>query len=1122
MFKHCLSKFSRALVFMCALVTGGLLHSCFDELDEYKYDDSEPTWLGASIYDRLKEGTGDHTYQNYVNIIEDLGLKEVLARTGSKTLFIADDDAFEEFYADNSWGVSSYAELSQAQKKVILYNSMLDNAYLLDMLSSRQGNPPIEGSCLRRTTSAAMMDTVAYFYEDAPGGFHLPKNNAFFDPFRPDSLFGNGLRVVVGASDPMMVHFLGEYLSNNHVENSDFDIFFNGEKGRTDEGNESFIFDKEVVSSGIDLGEYSDDDRTIICKNGYMYRLDGVLVPPSDMAQELRKHPDTQLFSRMLDRFAYPLWGGDSKSVKTTEGDFLQDAYDKVLGQDKNTPDRQYVHTIKYSTETENEFNAYTDFQNNISEKKNFNGVYLPYDPGFTQYAGSNGKEADMAAMLVPNDEMIYRFFAPEAYQDASIIAANNALPEEEKRPYAVGAAIVERYGKDAVQNLTESDYMSIAACLDSIPLHIVQAFIANLMKASFLGTLPSNFDKVTNDARDPMGITPADVEECVVANNGVIYILNNVFGPAKYQAVMTPPLIMENMRIMNKVIGDLTYDAYLLAMDSYFSFIVPDDEYFIYYDPVSLSSTQPLAWKFRYGKRTEKDKEDYLWADTYKFDPVTYELGDSVGIAAKKQYKSNEKIGETQDVGNRLHDLMEYLIIVDNIEDGNQYYLTKGYGTVKCAVKGNVADNTLEVKFYGGEQVELGTEFPGVDVKQRFTEKNGVTYCTHTTDANTHGYKSGVVSPPTKSVNSYVGSNENFSEFYKVCDIVSADLLKQVFPLADAAKVEKDSLKKYSIFYQHKTKNECVADLVVPFFSTYHYSVYVPTNKAIQDAYALGLPTYEEIEAEVAAGNEGRAASIIRMINKFARYHFQDNAVYVDTKPFSVTSAGVTYDTVRYETAAIDDATGRFFETIIKSEADDNGGHTITIRDNLGRKARIINTPGEEHKSWNILARDLYLKGTDPAAATQITTSSFAVIHQIDSALYNTGILGYDGRFRRFATDGELVDQIFVGEEKVPYLIGYRNSLIFDTAEGEKYQKTGYIMKPSANKTKLSQEEYVTRTAEDGTEAKILITEDGYLINEEAQFIHWDGRPLAVDTLGYVIGADSIVKVGPDGLPIK
>ena len=258
-----------------------------------------------------------------------------------------------------------------------------------------------------------------------------------------------------------------------------------------------------------------------------------------------------------------------------------------------------------------------------------------------------------------------------------------------------------------------------------------------------------------------------------------------------------------------------------------------------------------------------------------------------------------------------------------------------------------------------------------------------------------------------------------------------------------------------------------------------------------------------------------GRAASLIRLINKFARYHFQDNAVYVDKLPFSVTSAGVKYDTVRYETAAIDDATGRFFETIIKTNAGEYGP-TITITDNRGRVAKILNKEGEEGKTWNILARDLYLKGTDPANASQITTSSFAVIHQIDSALYNSGVLGYDGKFRRFADDGELVDQIQVGNDT--YLIGYRNSLIFDTAEGEVYKKTGYIMKPSANKTKLSQEEYVFRA----DTAKILITEDAYLINEDGKFINWEGNPLGVDSLGHVMFPDSIVKVSKDGIPVK
>ena len=149
MFKHCLSKFSCALALVCALVTGGLLQSCKDELDVYKYDDSEPSWLGSSIYDFLNEGAGGHTYQEYVKIIDALGLKDVLSRTGSKTLFIADDEAFAEFYANNDWGVTKFEDLSDAQLKVILYNSMLDNAYLLDMMSSTQGTPPTrEAACV--------------------------------------------------------------------------------------------------------------------------------------------------------------------------------------------------------------------------------------------------------------------------------------------------------------------------------------------------------------------------------------------------------------------------------------------------------------------------------------------------------------------------------------------------------------------------------------------------------------------------------------------------------------------------------------------------------------------------------------------------------------------------------------------------------------------------------------------------------------------------------------------------------------------------------------------------------------------------------------------------------------
>ena len=63
--------------------------------DDYKWDDENPSFLGPSIYEYLKT---DGSYKNFVKLIDDLDYKEVLGRTGSKTLFVADDDAFKAIY----------------------------------------------------------------------------------------------------------------------------------------------------------------------------------------------------------------------------------------------------------------------------------------------------------------------------------------------------------------------------------------------------------------------------------------------------------------------------------------------------------------------------------------------------------------------------------------------------------------------------------------------------------------------------------------------------------------------------------------------------------------------------------------------------------------------------------------------------------------------------------------------------------------------------------------------------------------------------------------------------------------------------------------------------------------
>ena len=72
------------------LTVGGTLTSC----SEYDLDEETPSGWDRSIYSWLKE-QGDFT--NMVRLIDDLNYTDVLARTGSKTLFAADDAAFERF-----------------------------------------------------------------------------------------------------------------------------------------------------------------------------------------------------------------------------------------------------------------------------------------------------------------------------------------------------------------------------------------------------------------------------------------------------------------------------------------------------------------------------------------------------------------------------------------------------------------------------------------------------------------------------------------------------------------------------------------------------------------------------------------------------------------------------------------------------------------------------------------------------------------------------------------------------------------------------------------------------------------------------------------------------------------
>lgn len=182
------------------------LNSC---TDTYDLDTEQPGGLN-SIYGYMAD---KGNFQNYMRIIKDLGQEEVLSKTGSKTLFLANDAAFEEFYRNNDWNVSSYEDLTMEQKKVLLGAAMIDNPYTTSMLSTATG--PVRGEVCRRPTSQTLYDMIEIVKpEDLPASSN-------WDPLRTKT---DGVVLFTDASmAPPTVHFTPKFLQMNKLVSSDLE-----------------------------------------------------------------------------------------------------------------------------------------------------------------------------------------------------------------------------------------------------------------------------------------------------------------------------------------------------------------------------------------------------------------------------------------------------------------------------------------------------------------------------------------------------------------------------------------------------------------------------------------------------------------------------------------------------------------------------------------------------------------------------------------------------------------------------------------------------------------------------------------------------------------------------------
>ena len=331
--------------------------------DEYLYDNNEPEWLGASIYDYLKSGKNYTYYTRLIEEVEDY--KQVLAKTGSKTLFVADDAAFQEFFKNNPWNVSRYEDLSLTQKKLIIKFSMIDNAYLIETLSNYYNGTLQEGTAMRRSTSISVLDSIPF-----ESGNMLSKA-PYWNCYR-----NKGLYLLKDATSWPMVHFLEGSLNNAGIADADFSLI----TGVTRASNDAHIFSIKVK------------ERDITCKNGYIHVLEKVLIPPVNIAEYIKTNPGSRIFSDLLDRFCAPYYNSSQTS-----------AYKQIHPEN---PIDSIFEKIYFS-----DFGGRTRYPSGglINTE-----LLLPFNPGLNEYvssAAASSMQSDMAAIFAPTNEAMTNYF---------------------------------------------------------------------------------------------------------------------------------------------------------------------------------------------------------------------------------------------------------------------------------------------------------------------------------------------------------------------------------------------------------------------------------------------------------------------------------------------------------------------------------------------------------------------------------------------------------------------------------------------------------------------------------------------------------------------------------------
>lgn len=474
------------------------------------------------------------------------------------------------------------------------------------------------------------------------------------------------------------------------------------------------------------------------------------------------------------------------------------------------------------------------------------------------------------------------------------------------------------------------ADFYKAFGSWDNIPTSMIADIVNANMKADYFAATKTQIDN--NNVKDENGYT-VDIKcdniiDKYVGRNGIVYVSNKVLMPQDYRTVMGAAKINKDNSIFNLAISNTDYSWYQYILRApknlYYFFITPDEYCKNYVDPVTQG----------YSNLNYHATLDFGINSSNAIAAIACKTGTNDTIVDTKfpLYGGGSTMTNKTYLKTRMEDIIGTQVVVwsreksetieQAIANGQHWFITNSNAPLYISSLTN------------GGQVMGGGNSTALTIQKTFPESgeytNGKSYSINGLVQNTYKSTAEVL-------------KENFGDFYELC--------------------------AYCGFFTAtpSTTTHSLANLGnVSFLSRYHYTIYAPTDAAIQKAINDGIiHSISEIEAQKDAKIKLQWEA---QLENFLKYHFQDYSTFIEGE--KVTNAN-------YLTSAINNK-NKFYQIYVT-----NTGNAITIKDGKGN-THIVNTSGKH----NLLARDIEVNAKTNDAAVSISTSAYTVIHQLNDVL--------------------------------------------------------------------------------------------------------------------------------------